>query len=118
MSPEIAELVSSIYPGLLNHRSVLGRPTLPALNKRLLFLTHQTPEDGEDSSKSNLHEEEMVVGLAGLLVTLGVSPAEIVILSAYLGQLRVIRRLLGRAGLQVHTDSVDNYQVKSLRTNR
>ena len=111
MAPEIARLVSSVYPDLLNHHSVKGRPLLPGINKRLLFLTHNISEDsGEDRSKSNQHEAEMVVGLAGLLVTLGVPAEEIVILAAYLGQLRLIRRLLERSGLKVAADSVDNYQ--------
>ena len=111
MAPEIARLVRPVYPHLQNHPSVQGRPPLPGFNKRLLFLTHNIAEDtGRDRSKSNRHEAEMVVGIAKLLITLGVKAQEIVILVAYLGQLRVVRRLLETSGLQLKTDSVDNFQ--------
>ena len=111
MAPPIAELVSHVYPDLANHHSVLDRPPLPGIERNLLFLSHNKTEDvGEGRSKSNLYEAQMVVGIARLLVTLGVKPQEIVILAAYVGQLRTIRRLLEAAKLEVGSDTIDNYQ--------
>ena len=111
MAPAIAELVSPVYPDLINHDSVRGRPPLPGINRNLLFLSHNEAEDaGEGRSKSNLYEARMVVGIARLLVTLGVKAEDIVILAAYVGQLRTVRRLVEENRLEVGSDTIDNYQ--------
>ena len=111
MAPAIAELVSPVYPDLANHDSVHLRPPLPGLKRNLLFLRHNQPEDVVvGRSKSNLYEAQMVVGIARLLITLGVKSEDIVILAAYVGQLRTVRRLMSEAGLEVGSDTIDNYQ--------
>ena len=114
MAPAIAECLMSVYPDLTSHESVLHRPPLPGVDRNVLFLDHREPEDqdtgGQRRSRSNTHEAHMAVRLAQHLVRLGIPRSDIVILSAYSGQLGLVRALLVREQLDMETDTVDNYQ--------
>ena len=53
MRPEVARLiVPSIYKNLANHKSVYNYPNVPSVNRNVLFLNHNNPEEQEGGSSS------------------------------------------------------------------
>ena len=111
MAPAIADLISPIYPGLVNHDSVLRRAPLPGINRHVTFLNHSMGEEvyqDNTSSKSNQFEADMVAGFAQLFIKLGVRPTDITILVAYTGQLEIVRQIPGIKDIK--SDTIDNYQ--------
>ena len=119
MAPDIAKLLGPVYPHLSNHRSVLKRAVLPGFNRNVLFVNHNVPEDEDNEmrSKSNLHEASMIVGIAKHLIALGTKPTDMVLLSAYSGQLVTVREVMRGEGLELETDTLDNFQVGFPNTN-
>ena len=113
MAPDIAKLLGPVYPHLSNHHSVLKRAVLPGFNRNVVFLNHNVPEDEDNEmrSKSNLHEASMIVGLAKHLIALGTKPSDMVLLSAYSGQLVTVREVMRAEGLELEADTLDNFQV-------
>lgn len=91
MRPEIANLIRpAIYRELADSESVVGRSNIKGMRKNMFFFTHNAPEDGatdEQKSKKNNYECRFVLGLCEYLVAQGYGTEDIVILTAYNGQM-------------------------------
>ena len=106
MRPEISTLVRSItYPDLLDAPKTKGRPNLRGFQNNLIFVDHRQPErDDRDmanwkdmtslSSKQNQFEAEMVLKCVKYLAQQGYGSDNIVVLTPYLGQLRLLQEVL------------------------
>ncbi|KAL8791513.1 MAG: hypothetical protein Q9213_000130 [Squamulea squamosa] len=106
MRPEISSLVRSItYPDLLDAPNTKGRPSLRGFQDNLIFVDHRQPEDDAKetanwrdmtslSSKQNRFEAEMVLKCVKYLAQQGYGTDNIVVLTPYLGQLRLLQEVL------------------------
>ncbi|KAK3293760.1 P-loop containing nucleoside triphosphate hydrolase protein [Chaetomium fimeti] len=108
MAPEISVFARELtYPNLLDGPKTSGRPEILGLQDRVIFLNHTKQEDtdkqlrdrrdpGVKESKKNTFEAEMVLRCVKYLGQQGYASDKIVILTPYLGQLRVLRDLLAK----------------------
>ena len=119
MHPDISSLIRpSIYKDLKDDPSTLNHPDVRGMCHRLFFMTHQVPEDnagGEvSSSKINKHEAGIAARLALYLTYHKYKVKDIVILTMYLGQVRLIRSMLKHKDFSPIADvrvvTTDNYQ--------
>lgn len=130
MNPRISALVRPFYDEqrIEDHASVLRRPfvdaagrshpaTIPGLGDTRLFLwEHTTPEETAPNSRSKINtlELSMCVGLVEHIVSEGVHPKSITVITPYLGQCRALRNSLRlRTSNQlrdVKVSTVDLYQ--------
>ncbi|KAF8465412.1 hypothetical protein BDZ91DRAFT_728296 [Kalaharituber pfeilii] len=101
MHPSIASLVrNTLYPGLKDHPLMADRPTVTGMTKRLFWMDHRNPEEGDDNkqgstSYANLWEADMVVGLVQHLARQGTyKSGEIAVLSPYMRQLSILKKRL------------------------
>jgi hypothetical protein len=101
MYPSISTLIrSTLYPDLQDSPQVAEYPEVSGMRRRLFWLDHSQPEDGEkdrsdSTSHTNQYEVDMVFALVRHLVRQGVYKAtDIAVLTPYLGQLRKLRRSL------------------------
>ncbi|KAI4274065.1 MAG: hypothetical protein L6R38_006184 [Xanthoria sp. 2 TBL-2021] len=106
MRPEISSLVRSItYPDLLDAPKTKGRPSLRGFQDNLIFVDHRQLErdiretaNWRDmtslSSKQNQFEAEMVLKCVKYLAQQGYGSEDIVVLTPYLGQLRLLQEVL------------------------
>ncbi|CAK9210253.1 unnamed protein product [Sphagnum troendelagicum] len=104
MRPEVSQLVRTLtYPKLRDSQKVKDYPQLKGVSKNLVFIDHEYPE-GEDTgiqqasedglSKQNNHEAKMIPKLVHYMLQQGYKTHQLVVLTPYLGQLRVIRAAL------------------------
>ncbi|KAL6075671.1 NFX1-type zinc finger-containing protein 1 [Balamuthia mandrillaris] len=113
MRPEIADLIRSfLYPNLIDGENVKSYPPLKGFARNLWFLdhTHQESKNGEDMgvrSFTNRFEAEMVVALVRHAVLQGYQPAEIAVLTPYLGQLLLLRTSLAKNNVMLHVGEQD-----------
>ena len=113
MRPAISRLIAPIYPDLLNHPTTKGRPRIAGLTTCVHFITHNAPERARDDLQSpeNPHEVAILTMLCALLHGVGYAPSRITVLSAYVGQLLLLRAALTACGLEkVLVSTVDAYQ--------
>lgn len=108
MRPEISSLVRQLtYPELLDAGSTKNRPDLIGFQDNLVFVKHSNLEDNNSklknekemtsiSSKQNTWEAEMVLKCVKYLGQQGYGTDDIVVLTPYLGQLSLLREVLGR----------------------
>ncbi|KAJ3150005.1 hypothetical protein HDU89_003462 [Geranomyces variabilis] len=104
MHPRIASLVrETLYPQLRNHSSTGDYPEVWGMKKRLFWLDHSHYEDSAQSddgpqqtSKTNRWEAEMLIALVRHLKRQGMYSAkeDIAVITPYLGQLRLLKKLL------------------------
>ncbi|KAF8465538.1 P-loop containing nucleoside triphosphate hydrolase protein [Kalaharituber pfeilii] len=103
MHPSISNLVrNTLYPGLKDHSSTAERPNVTGMAKRLFWMDHRNPEEGDgnqqlqgSTSYANLWEADMVVGVVQHLARQGIyKSGEIAVLSPYLGQLSILKKKL------------------------
>ncbi|KAK1708568.1 ATPase [Colletotrichum lupini] len=106
MHPDISDLVRKMtYPDLLDGDKTKDRKPPKGFQGRVSFVNHSHPEDlagditdrrdvGVVSSKSNLYEARMVLKLVKYLGQQGYRTENLVILTPYLGQLRLLREIL------------------------
>ncbi|KAG8909678.1 hypothetical protein FRC01_006802 [Tulasnella sp. 417] len=100
MRPEISELIRcTLYPSLIDHDAVMGRPSIRGMAKNVFFLDHRHAEGGageESVSKTNAFEVDMIRDLVLHLLRQGTytKTGDIVVLCAYLGQLVKLRKAL------------------------
>ena len=86
------------------------------LARNVHFITHAAPEEyveGGVLSPRNVHEARALLLLCGVLLGVGYSPSRITILSAYVGQLLLLRSCLDTAGgamAEIELSTVDAYQ--------
>jgi hypothetical protein len=102
MRPEISAIVRQLtYPDLVDAPGTQGRPDLRGFRHNLLFMNHSEPEielpdipDWRDntstSSKKNMFEAKMSLKCVRYLGQQGYRTDDIVILTPYLGQLRLL----------------------------
>ncbi len=105
MAPEISVFARELtYANLLDGPKTCGRPEILGLQDRVIFLNHGVQEDLDKrvrdrrdptskESKSNPFEAEMVLRCVKYLGQQGYASDRIVVLTPYLGQLRVLREL-------------------------
>lgn len=106
MHPDISILVKELtYPDLEDGPKTKIRDPLRGLEDRVIFVNHSHPEvqnekladrrdEGAKSSKENKHEAEMVLKIVRFLAQQGYATKNMVVLTPYLGQLRLIRDML------------------------
>ncbi|TQV95522.1 AAA family ATPase [Cordyceps javanica] len=108
MHPEISQLVRFMtYPALQDGEKTLKRPQVRGLRDRVTFVNHDEPEGnakdlgdrldaGQPSSKENRFEAQMILKTVKFLAQQGYKTENIVVLTPYLGQLRLLRDMLSR----------------------
>lgn len=91
MRPSISQLIRmSTYPQLVDAESVTAYPHVQGLTQDLVFIDHREPEGSNNSGVSNRTEKSKVNLHESLLQ--GYKPAQLVVLTPYLGQLRAIQK--------------------------
>jgi AAA domain len=122
MCPEISSLVRDLtYPELLDAPKTLNRPKLRGFQDKVVFFQHEHPEvetaeiadrrdEGSKSSKKNLFEVEMVLKCVRYLGQQGYGTDKLVVLTPYLGQLRLLRDKLSEENDPVLND-LDSYDL-------
>jgi hypothetical protein len=122
MSPEISALVRHLtYPKLLDAPKTMGRPPIRGMQDRVVFFNHDHPEleasdiaDRRDeeskSSKENAFEVEMVLKCVKYLGQQGYGTDKLVVLTPYLGQLRLLLNELRKENDPVLND-LDSYDL-------
>ena len=119
MRPEFSALLKDIYPNLQdNLRLVSEHEPLKCIAKSMFFWSHDDPET-KDRTYTNVKEADRVIALVKYLLSNGVCPSDITVLSAYLGQTRYLRKLVKQAKDKspslfeegfVQVQTIDNYQ--------
>ncbi|KAI0127340.1 P-loop containing nucleoside triphosphate hydrolase protein [Xylariales sp. AK1849] len=106
MHPEISLLPRGLtYPGLLDGAKTSDRPIIRGIQDRVIFVNHEHSEvtysainDKRDptakASKQNEFEAKMVLRLVRYLAQQGYGTDKMVVLTPYLGQLRLLREIL------------------------
>ncbi|KAJ6649215.1 NFX1-type zinc finger-containing protein 1 [Pseudolycoriella hygida] len=116
MSPNICQLlVPTIYRDLENHSNVYEYPPVNGLAKNLFFITHTNPEkaDNDSMTKLNEYEANFVTQLCRHLILQGYKPDQITILTTYIGQMFLVKKLKMQEGdtcKGVRVTVVDNFQ--------
>ena len=96
MRPEFSSLLRDIYPNLEDNLPVVSENTpLKCIEKSMYFWNHEDPEK-KDRTYTNIKEAERIVALVIYLLSNGCSPSEITVLAAYLGQTKLLRKMLKR----------------------
>jgi superfamily I DNA and/or RNA helicase len=123
MRPEISALVQDLaYPDLTDGPGTADRGNIAGLRRgRAAFMiTHSWPEGSETSagvavaesaSKTNPQEAAMVVAVLQYLLQQGYRAANFVVLTPYLGQLRVLRKLLRDKGVDDFVGARDEKEL-------
>ncbi|RYP20847.1 hypothetical protein DL765_002581 [Monosporascus sp. GIB2] len=106
MDPEISRFPRALtYPDLEDGDRTAGRPMIDGLLDRVIFVNHEYPETelpsiadrrdvGFKASKQNEFESMMVLRLVRYLGQQGYGTDKMVVLTPYLGQLRLLRQKL------------------------
>ena len=122
MRPEISSLVRHLtYPDLTDAPGTQTRPALRGFQDNLIFLNHEnleeemhhTPDwkDGNStSSRHNNFEAQMTLKCVRYLAQQGYGTGQIVVLTPYLAQLRLLFEVLGKENDPVLND-IDSYDL-------
>lgn len=97
MRPEISKLISSLYPQLTDHPSVLTHPQqVIGISKNLFFIDHKVFEStsAETTSRFNEHEVMLVANLCLYLVQQGYNPEKVTVLTMYIQHLFRVKEQL------------------------
>ncbi|RYP86635.1 hypothetical protein DL769_000703 [Monosporascus sp. CRB-8-3] len=106
MDPEISRFPRALmYPDLEDGHRTASRPMIDGLLDRVIFMNHEHPETelpsiadrrdvGFKASKQNKFESMMVLRLVRYLAQQGYGTDKMVVLTPYLGQLRLLRQTL------------------------
>ncbi|KAI5257997.1 P-loop containing nucleoside triphosphate hydrolase protein [Aureobasidium subglaciale] len=118
MPPEVRRLLWPIYGDKIrDHECTLDRPSVPGLGDFRTYLFHHENYEAHDKFKSAYNEEEakMIIDFVNGLLSNGVEPHKITVLTFYNGQRRLLTRelkkvegLVAETRIKVHT--VDSYQ--------
>ncbi|XHG03912.1 hypothetical protein AWENTII_007198 [Aspergillus wentii] len=102
MHPLVSTLVrDTLYPHLRDHPDTTTYPAIAGMKRRLFWLDHRNTEDPSDpaepmQSKTNIWEASMVTATVRHLCRQGkYKPGEIAVLTPYVGQLQLLRDMLG-----------------------
>ncbi|KAG4441429.1 hypothetical protein IFR05_003116 [Cadophora sp. M221] len=107
MRPEISSMVRHLtYPDLTDAESTLKRPDLRGFRDNVVFIDHRESEvelknakemrDGKTSSKQNEFEAQMILKCVRYLAQQGYGTDKLVVLTPYLGQLKLLRDQLAQ----------------------
>ena len=101
MQPQISSFIRDLtYPDLNDAESVKNHADIRGVGGNVLFINHEIEEgsDGDDEflSKSNAHESEMVSKIVLYFLHHGYHGEDIVVLTPYLAQLRLLRQSLSK----------------------
>ena len=97
MRPEFSALLHDIYPNLEDNLSLVSEnESLKCITKSMFFWSHDYPEK-HDRTFTNVKEAERILALVLYLLWNGCRPSEITVLSAYLGQTKLLRNMLKQA---------------------
>lgn len=122
MRPEISSLIRTLtYPGLLDAPKTQNRPNLRGCRDNIIFLSHGHAENDQQhdarwedastsSSKRNNFEAAMVVKCVRYLAQQGYGTEKIVVLTAYLAQLHLLRNLLSKSNDPILND-LDSFDL-------
>lgn len=124
MSPAISLFVRGLtYPDLVDHDKTRDRPRVIGLQDRVVFFHHGHQEElendladrrdpGMKSSKKNAFEAEVVLSCVKYFIQQGYQSDKIVVLTPYLGQLRLLRNMLrDRAGVDPILNDLDSSEL-------
>jgi hypothetical protein len=122
MRPEISSLVRQLtYPDLTDATSTLSRPDLKGFQDNLIFLDHDHSEEeaaktpdlrdfNSPSSKQNRFEAKMTLRCVRYLGQQGYGTDQLVVLTPYVAQLRLLIDELGKDNDPVLND-LDSYDL-------
>ena len=122
MRPEISSLIRSLtYPGLVDAPKTQGRADLRGFRDNIVFLNHDHPEQDQShdarsedfalsSSRRNDFEATMVVKCVRYLAQQGYGTEKMVVLTAYLAQLKLLRDHLSKTNDPILND-LDSYDL-------
>jgi hypothetical protein len=108
MRPELAMMLTDIYPDLTTNATVVtdaSRPAPRCVVKSLFFWDHTDPEEG-DRGYCNPGEADRAAKLALYFVSQGYSPSRITVLAAYARQVEIIRDRVAAGIKQVWTSEM------------
>ncbi|KAK5657152.1 hypothetical protein OQA88_3209 [Cercophora sp. LCS_1] len=123
MVPEISFFPRRLtYPDLIDDPKTIGRDRIKGLRDRVVFLNHGKQEEidnalhdrrdpGVKASKKNLFEAEMVLRCVKYMGQQGYSTHQIVILTPYLGQLRVLQDAILKGEHAVELGEMDKMEL-------
>lgn len=124
MCPEISLYVRELtYPDLVDDEKTKNRPSIRGLRDRVVFLNHSHLEEtekaiadrrepGVKTSVKNAYEAELVLSCVKYFIQQGYKTEHIVILTPYLGQLRLLRdELQARAGVDALLNDLDSHEL-------
>ncbi|KAI0139324.1 P-loop containing nucleoside triphosphate hydrolase protein [Xylariaceae sp. FL1272] len=123
MAPEISQLIRALtYPSLQDGDKTFNRPAIRGIPARVAFINHDHPEvefsaiqelrdGGAIASKQNRFEAEMVLNVVRYMGQQGYKTENIVILTPYLGQLRLLREMLSKNNDPLLSD-LDSYELR------
>lgn len=115
MRPEISSLIRHLtYPDLTDADSTLRRAHLRGFRDNVIFFNHSHPEaelkngtelnDGRTASKQNEFEGRMILKCVRYLAQQGYESDRLVVITPYLGQLKLLRDQLSRANDPILND--------------
>ena len=122
MRPEFSSLVKHLtYPDLTDAAQTKERPDIRGIQDNLIFLNHEHQEDSAtdipdprdntiSSSRKNLFEARMALRCVRYLAQQGYGTKDIVVLTPYLAQLRLLIEALGKENDPVLND-MDSYDL-------
>ena len=97
MRPEFSALLHDIYPNLEDNLPLVSKnESLKCVTKSMFFWSHNFHEK-HDRTYTNVQEAERILALVLYLLWNGCLPSEITVLSAYLGQTKLLRTMLKQA---------------------
>jgi AAA domain len=115
MRPEISSMIRHLtYPDLTDADSTLRRANLRGFRENVIFVNHSHPEmelsqgrelnDGRTSSKQNEFEGQMIFKCVRYLAQQGYGSDQLVVITPYLGQLKLLRDQLSEANYPILND--------------
>ncbi|OQR89300.1 NF-X1 finger and helicase domain protein [Thraustotheca clavata] len=113
MSPDICDLIRyTLYPSLEDGPNVLNYPSIKGFEHSLWFFDHNFRECGDDVSHQNHEEAQLTVDLAHHALLNGTG--DIVILTPYLGQLKLLRGRLEAKHVRLVLEEKDIEALREL----
>jgi hypothetical protein len=121
MRPELSAIIRQLtYPDLVDALNTRGRPDLRGLQDNLIFFNHSEPEDelpdipdwkdNTSMSSKNIFEAKLTLKCVRYLGQQGYRTSNIVVLTPYLGQLRLLLDGLRKDNDPVLND-LDSYDL-------
>ncbi|XP_034252312.1 NFX1-type zinc finger-containing protein 1-like [Thrips palmi] len=115
MRPDIACLLTPVFYSVLeNHPCTLNREHIRGMRKNMFFMSHSFHEKEHKATHgySNMFEATFIIALCQHLLKQGYRASDIVILSMYIQQVRLLKQLQSkeRELSSLAITSVDNFQ--------